>query len=69
MGIVFRGAHVLVAFGISFVPSLVVIMAIVTGRQLACNATTHVVGLLLIWAGIAALAVLDWWTLARVLRR
>jgi len=69
LGIVFRGAHVLVAFGISFVPSLVVIMAIVTGRQLACNATTHVVGLLLIWAGIAALAVLDWWTLARVLRR
>jgi hypothetical protein len=69
LGIVFRGAHVLVAFGISFVPSLVVIMAIVTGRQLACNATTHVVGLLLIWAGIAALAALDWWTLARVLRR
>jgi len=69
LGIVFRGAHVLVAFGISFVPSLIVIIAIVTGRQLACNANTHVVGLLLIWAGIAALAALDWWTLARVLRR
>ncbi len=69
LGIVLRGSHVLVAFGISFVPTLIVIIAIVTGRQLACNATTHVVGLLLIWAGIAAVAALDWWTLARVLRR
>ena len=69
LGIVFRGAHVLVAFGISFVPSLIVIITIVMGRQLACNAATHVVGLLLIWAGIAAVAALDWWTLARVLRR
>ncbi len=69
LGIVFRGSHVLVAFGISFIPSLIVIITIVTGRQLACNANTHVVGLLVIWAGIAALAALDWWTLARVLRR
>jgi hypothetical protein len=69
LGIVFRGAHVLVAFGISFVPSLIVIITIVMGRQLACNAATHVVGLLLLWAGIAAVAALDWWTLARVLRR
>jgi len=69
LGIVFRGAHVLVAFGISFVPSLIVIITIVTGRQLACNAATHVAGLLLLWAGIAAVAALDWWTLARLLRR
>jgi len=69
LGIVFRGSHVLVAFGISFVPSLIVIITIVTGRQMACNANTHVVGLMLLWAGIAALAALDWWTLARVLRR
>jgi lipopolysaccharide export LptBFGC system permease protein LptF len=69
LGIVFRGSHVLMAFGISFVPSLIVIITIVTGRQLASNANTHVVGLLLIWAGIAVVAALDWWTLARVLRR
>ena len=48
---------------------LIVIIAIVTGRQLACNATTHAVGLLLIWAGIVAVAALDWWALARMVRR
>lgn len=69
LGIVLRGSHILAAFGISFIPSLIVIIAIVTGRQLACNATTHAVGLLLIWGGIVAVAALDWWALARVLRR
>ncbi len=69
LGIVLRGSHVLAAFGISFVPSLIVIIAIVMGRQMACNATTHVVGLLLIWSGIVLVAALDGWTLTRVLRR
>lgn len=69
LGIVLRGSHMVVAFGISFVPSLVVILTIVAGRQMACNAPTYAVGLSLMWAGIAAVAALDWWTLARVLRR
>ena len=69
LGIVLRGSHMVVAFGISFVPSLVVIITIVAGRQMACNAHTYAVGLSLMWTGIAAVAALDWWTLARVLRR
>ena len=69
LGIVYRGAHIVVAFGISFIPALLVIVTIVTGRQLACNETTHVVGLGLTWSGLVVSAFLDWWMLTRVLRR
>jgi len=69
LGIIFRGAHILTAFGISFVPSILVIVSIVMGRQLAVNAGTHGTGLLVLWAGIALVALLDVWMLARALRR
>ena len=69
LGIVYRGAHIVVAFGISFVPTLLVIVTIVAGRQLACNETTHLAGLALLWSGIVVVALLDGWTLTRVLRR
>jgi len=44
-------------------------MTIVTGRQLACNASTHLLGLVITWTGLLVVVVLDWWTLTRVLRR
>jgi len=69
LGIVFRGAQAVVAFGISFVPSLLVIVTIVMGKQMANNAGTHGAGLLMIWSGILLVAVLDVWVLARVVRR
>jgi lipopolysaccharide export LptBFGC system permease protein LptF len=69
LGIVFRGAHAATAFGISFVPSLLVIILIVTGKQMAQNAGTFWLGLILMWSGIAAVGLLDWWTLTRWLRR
>ena len=69
LGIVFRGAHAIVAFGISFVPSLLVIVTIVMGKQLSQNAATHVIGLIVVWLGIVVVGGLDWWTLMRVLRR
>lgn len=69
LGIVFRGAHVVIAFGISFLPALVVIILIVTGRQMACNAGTHLLGLSLIWMGLIAVGLLDWWVLTRWVRR
>jgi lipopolysaccharide export LptBFGC system permease protein LptF len=69
LGIIFRGAHVVTAFGISFVPSLLVIILIVTGKQMAHNAPTQVLGLLVMWGGIAMVTGLDVWTLLRVLRR
>lgn len=69
LGIVFRGAHAATAFGISFLPSLLVIILIVTGKQMAQNAGTFWFGLTIMWSGIAAVGVLDYWTLTRWLRR
>jgi len=69
LGIIVRGAHVLTAFGISFVPSLVVIVTIIMGRQLTENSATMALGVGIIWGGIALVGVLDAWTLARILRR
>ena len=69
LGVVFRGAHAATAFGISFLPSLLVIILIVTGKQMAQNAGTFWFGLGLMWSGIVVVAGLDWWTLTRWLRR
>jgi|GEM_PF-727945 len=69
LGIVFRGSQAMVAFGISFIPSLVVIITIVMGKQMAVNASTHWLGMGIMWIGIVIVAMLDWWTMTRVLRR
>lgn len=69
LAIVWRGAHLLVAFGISFVPSLFVIATIIAGKQLSNGPVTAPFGLLLMWSGIAVVAGLDVWVLTRVLRR
>lgn len=69
LGILLRGSHVLTAFGISFVPSLFVIILIVMGNELAHNARTHFAGLGVMWAGIAVVALGDLALLFGVLRR
>ena len=69
LGIILRGSHVLTAFGISFVPSLFVIVAIIMGRQVAQNAGTTVIGVCIIWAGIVLMGGVDVWMLTRVLKR
>ncbi len=69
LGIVFRGSHVMTAFGISFIPALIVIVAIMAGRQMSHNVGTHLMGLLVMWSGIVGVAGLDLWTLTKVLRR
>jgi len=69
LGIVFRGSHTVVAFGISFIPSLLVIVTIVMGKQMAQNAGTHWVGLGVLWGGIVLVAAFDVWALLRLVRR
>ena len=69
LGIVFRGAHVLTAFGISFLPSLFVICMIIMGKQLIDNPPTTALGVAVIWLGIGLVAAGDVYTLARVVRR
>ncbi|MFH0983529.1 MAG: LptF/LptG family permease [Planctomycetota bacterium] len=69
LGIIFRGAHVLTAFGVAFVPTLFVIVTIVAGRQMAEKPGTAILGLAVLWAGIVAVGGLDTLVLFRVLRR
>jgi lipopolysaccharide export LptBFGC system permease protein LptF len=59
LGIVFRGGHVLTAFGISFVPGLVITVLIIMGRQLAENSGTSAIGVGIIWGSLAAMALVD----------
>lgn len=69
LGLIFRGSHLMMVFGISFLPALFVLIAIVMGRQMAHNEGTHLAGLMVMWSGIAMVAALDVWTLTKVLRR
>lgn len=69
LAIVFRGSHVLTAFGIAFVPSVLVTVIIIMGRQMAEKPGTALTGLLIIWGGIALVGVLDILVLARFVRR
>lgn len=69
LGVVFRGAHVLGAFGISFIPSLFVIVMNIAGRQLAEKEGTVVLGLCVIWGALALVGLLDAWIMMRVMRR
>ncbi len=69
LGIIYRGAHVMAAFGISFVPLLIVIVSNIMGRQLAEKEGTVLLGVLLIWGAIIAVGVADMITVSRVTRR
>ncbi len=69
LGIIYRGTHVMTAFGISFVPLLIVIVSNIMGRQLAENEGTVLMGICLIWGAIFAVGVADFFTLSRVAKR
>ncbi len=69
LGTIFRGAHVLTAFGISFLPMLLVLITIISGRQMARHEASHGLGIALIWSGILFVALFDGWIVTRVLRR
>jgi lipopolysaccharide export system permease protein len=56
LGLRFRGGQLLSAFVLSIVPAAVVIILIVTGKQLLGNAAVpRMWGLIAVWSGIAAL--------------
>ena len=69
LGIVFKGSQVLVAFGISFVPSLFVIVMIMMGKQLIEKSPSPTNGLILIWSGIVIVTLVDVYVMMRVVRR
>lgn len=69
LAIVLRGGQLLTAFVISFVPGMVIVVFNIMGRQFAENQHTHLLGLFVIWASIALLAVADVVVLTKVMRR
>ncbi|MGB0714567.1 MAG: LptF/LptG family permease [Phycisphaerae bacterium] len=69
LGIVFRGAHVMIAFGISFIPSMLILVCIIMGKQMMANEPTYMLGFGVLWGGIVIVGLLDGWTLAKVVRR
>lgn len=69
LAIILRGSQPIVAFGIGFIPSVLVILTIVAGKQLTQGPATHSLGLFVLWSGILFTAAADYWALTRLLRR
>jgi lipopolysaccharide export LptBFGC system permease protein LptF len=58
LGIIFKGGHLLAAFGASCVPAAVLIVCIMTGKNITKNPGAHAgSGILLMWMGLAILSV------------
>jgi len=59
MGIIFKGGHLLSAFGISCVPAAVLMVCILMGKNISKNAGAQAIsGIALMWAGFVILLVL-----------
>jgi len=69
LGVILRGAHVMTAFGISFLPTLFVLVCIMMGRQMSHNEGTHLAGLALMWGVMVIVALVDVLVLTRGVRR
>ena len=69
LGIVFRGGQALASFGLSCVPFALVLVTVIMGRQMAQNEGTELVGLVILWTGIALVIVADGLLLFKWLRR
>jgi len=59
LGVVFRGGHVMTAFGISFAPALFVIATIAMGRQVSEHPDTVLLGEMIIWGAVVAVSLVD----------
>ena len=57
LGIIFKGGHLLTAFGVSSVPAGFLIVCIMTGKNIMKNQRSSF-GILLMWGGLLALSVL-----------
>ncbi len=69
LGIILRGGHLLSAFGASCVPAAVLVVAIISGKNITQNAGLEgLSGILVMWAGLAGMTVLAALLYAKLLR-
>ena len=69
LGMIYRGGHLLVAFGISFVPTLFVVVLTILGKNIAKGESTLLVGLAIMWLGLIIVTSLDYVVLKRYVPR
>jgi len=69
LGVIFRGGRALSAFGLACVPLFTVVLLTTTGKQLTESASGQLIGPLVIWGGLALVAVADGVLLLRGVRR
>jgi len=59
LGIIKKGGHLLSAFGMSCVPAVVLIVCIISGKNITKNLSSqHISGIALMWAGLIFLTLL-----------
>lgn len=60
LGIALRGGHALTAFGVAFIPTVIVVIVISAGRSMAERSdATLLVGLAMMWGIVALMAIVD----------
>ncbi len=69
LGMIYRGGHLLVAFGISFVPTLFVVVLTILGKNIAKGESTLLVGLGIMWLGLIIVTSVDYVVLKRYVPR
>jgi lipopolysaccharide export LptBFGC system permease protein LptF len=69
LGIICRGGQMMTAFAISFIPGLLVVVMNLMGRQLTEKFSTHLAGIIVIWAAIGLVAIADAVVLAKFVKR
>ena len=59
LGIILRSSHLLMAFGISFIPAAFCLITIFTGKHIAEKTEAPLMGIVFLWSGVFLVAVAD----------
>ena len=59
LGIVLRSSHLLMAFGVSFIPAAFCLITIFTGKHIAEKTDTQTMGIVFLWSGVFLVAITD----------
>ena len=59
LGIVLKSSHLLMAFGVSFIPAAFCLITIFTGKHIAEKTDTQTMGILFLWSGVFLVGIAD----------